>query len=268
MPRFTVPVFLAIAVFSFAQGAERPPLEFSTPGPDVYADGTPVLPGEVYALVWTRDGVKFEGVDLDGRPVNSADNAVVVAASLAKRKKTHDGRVVGYLPSTVFTLPENFAESHPNGRYAICLFDTRRSNGVGGLVPFRCGESRLTVHGWGIVDGFVAQTPARLQAVVPEEPPESVGLVAATSSALPADEVVPKLRITSLRVEEDRVVLKVTGTHPRLLYGVASGGNPGCEDRTHAAAEPQVGRDDAADEVTLEVPKRDGQTFFRVVREP
>ena len=34
---------------------------FSSTGPDKYADGTPVLDGEVYALVWTKTGTTFAG---------------------------------------------------------------------------------------------------------------------------------------------------------------------------------------------------------------
>ena len=47
---------------------------FSTKGPDRSADGTPVLDGEVYALVWTRSGTAFAGFNVDGTLVDQ-DNA-------------------------------------------------------------------------------------------------------------------------------------------------------------------------------------------------
>ena len=53
-------------------------ISFSTPGVDTYADGTAVRDGECYALVWSADGV-FEGLDVNGRPLDAADAVVLVA---------------------------------------------------------------------------------------------------------------------------------------------------------------------------------------------
>ena len=57
---------------------------FSTKGPDRYADGTIVLDGEVYALVWTRSGTAFAGFNVDGTPVDRDNASVLYAAPLAK----------------------------------------------------------------------------------------------------------------------------------------------------------------------------------------
>ena len=57
--------FLAIACVAGA-GTDDTLIAFSTKGPDRYADGTTVLDGECYALVWSIDG-NFDGFSADGR---------------------------------------------------------------------------------------------------------------------------------------------------------------------------------------------------------
>ena len=71
-----------MAVASFA-AVDDTLISFSTPGPDKYADGTDVLPGEVYALVWSADG-QFDGIKADGTTVDPADK-VVLLAGVAKQ---------------------------------------------------------------------------------------------------------------------------------------------------------------------------------------
>ena len=57
MKRLTMMLGVAgLAVASFA-AVDDTLISFSTPGPDKYADGTDVLAGECYALVWSKDGV-------------------------------------------------------------------------------------------------------------------------------------------------------------------------------------------------------------------
>ena len=62
-------------------------LTFSTKGPDRYADGTPVLEGEVYAVVWTRNGSDFAGVDMNGRVVDAVNNAVMMYSPYLEESK-------------------------------------------------------------------------------------------------------------------------------------------------------------------------------------
>ena len=73
--RIVAAVLTALAV-RFADAAQDDALlAFSTRGPDRYADGTSVLEGEVYALVWVRNGFEFKGVDMNGAAVD-AENTV------------------------------------------------------------------------------------------------------------------------------------------------------------------------------------------------
>ena len=235
-------------------------LSFSTRGPDRYADGSPVGAGEVYALVWIRAGHAFAGVDLNGLPVDPENNAVLISQPLAKVKIVQ-GEQVGFCPQTLFQVPASFADSHTDGEYALCLFDTRVQS-ENGLVP--SGEVGR-VNGWGLV--YDARIPclsggakSALRAGTHS------GTVADTPSAIPQGEDVPTPRITSIKVADGFVTLTVTGTSDRLLYNVASGGVPGRRDRTHAAKAPKCGLKRADDELTLTVPVRDGESFFQVVR--
>ena len=57
-------------------------LKFSSSGPDRYADGSIVVDGECYALVWSPKGRSFAGFNADGTPISPVDR-VVLAASLA-----------------------------------------------------------------------------------------------------------------------------------------------------------------------------------------
>ena len=61
-------VMLAFAVLpnvSLASNQDKV-ARFSTPGPDCYADGTLVVDGECYALVWSPKGSTFAGFSADG----------------------------------------------------------------------------------------------------------------------------------------------------------------------------------------------------------
>ena len=57
-----VAMCMAAAAFSACAAVDDLVLTFSSAGPDTYADGTRVLDGECYALVWLPDG--SEGVSL------------------------------------------------------------------------------------------------------------------------------------------------------------------------------------------------------------
>lgn len=236
---------------------------FSTRGPDRYADGTSVKAGEVYALVWVREGHAFAGVDLNGAAVDAENSAVVMAHPLA-REKVVRGETRGYCPPTLFQVPAAFAATHADGAYALCLMDTRVSS-ASGLAP---SGNPNHVQGWGLVEGARIRSAAGTSAAGALGAGSPDGTTAGTASALPAGEDFPQPRITGIEMAEDHVALKVTGTSPRLLYNVATGATPGRRDRAYAAAAPLGGRCRAHEELTLIVPRRDGQNFFRVVRNP
>ena len=230
-------------------------LAFSTKGPDRYADGTPVLEGEVYAVVWTRTGYDFAGVDMNGRVVDAANNAVIVALPRGR----YSARCGGVrCPKTLFQLGAAVAKNYVGGRYALMLLDTRVSDGKGGLVA----SGRMDqVKGWGLVEkSRVAPVSGGCASATGLE-----DVATAHTSAVPAGEDIPQPRITGIQVKDGYVYLKVKGTSSRLLYNVAAGDKPGRPVTRHAAlATPGHARADR--EIEIVMPQTEGQNFFQVVR--
>lgn len=110
---FLITGLLATAAFA---GMNNVVVTFSTQGPDKYADGSTVLDGECYALVWTPDGAEFAGINADGSAV--ASNKVVIAAPIAKG---------GRCPQVQFQIDEEYRKANfPGGTWSVVLLDTRR----------------------------------------------------------------------------------------------------------------------------------------------
>lgn len=234
-------------------------LMFSTKGPDCYADGTPVQEGEAYALVWSRNGFDFAGLDMNGQAVDPVDNAVVVALPLAKTK--HNGDV--HCPLTMFQIDENFVASHADGTFALILLDTRVPNAKGELVATgRLGQ----VNGWGVVEKSHVKAVGGTQVSVINAGSANGSTQTKIASSIPADEDIPQPRITGIRLVDDYVVLTVTGTSPRLLYNIAAGPTPGRFKNRHAATGAMPGHAKRNHEISIVAPRVEGQTFFQVVR--
>jgi len=103
-----------LAAASFA-GINNLVVTFSSQGPDKYADGTTVLDGECYALVYTPDGAEFNGIAGDGTAI--APSKVAIAAPIAK-----DGKC----PQVQFQIDETYRNKEfPGGTWGVYLLDTR-----------------------------------------------------------------------------------------------------------------------------------------------
>ncbi len=189
-----------IAAMNMMAGSSDALLAFSTKGPDYYADGTPVQEGECYALVWTRNGSEFAGVDLNGQVVDTVNNAVVVALPLAKAKS--DGTV--HCPTTLFQIDEAYAKAHAAGTFALILLDTRMGDNDGNLVATGAlGQ----VNGW----GFAAKSQVKAVAATPAAVPIADDAVCAKTdrtSAIPAGEDIPQPKITGITTNRSDVIDK------------------------------------------------------------
>ena len=140
-----------MAAFALADGADDATVSFSTRGPDRYADGTTVMDGECYALVWSADGV-FEGLSANGEPVDSNDKVVLIAP-MAKD---------GHCPEIVFQLPASVATSLATGVYDVLLLDTRVTRADGTTAPNGTVNGKLKmVNGYG---GVSDRPPRRMAA--------------------------------------------------------------------------------------------------------
>jgi hypothetical protein len=94
MKKSMILLFFGLIGTVFANCVDDARLSFRTTGPDRYADGTVVLDGECYALVWSKDG-DFDGFDANGDCVDPEDRIVLVAP-LAKG---------GRCPPVLFQIP-------------------------------------------------------------------------------------------------------------------------------------------------------------------
>ena len=263
---------LASAAFA---GADDKLMSFWTTGPDCYADGSPVMEGEVYALVWTRDGATFAGLLADGTLVNPADSEIVLAQPNA-RQKVVGGETVGYCYPTLFQVPRAYFEDHAEGRYELVLLDTRTTGADGVTRPAGLPGC---VRGWGEVPAEIARgcgdagcgdaasasrdgggAIATTKGVV-----ATSGGVRTKASGLPPGVSVSQPRITAIKIEDGKVKLTVADTSPLLLYTVSSGKTPAA-DGAVGAVQPVSGAANASATREIIVPMQEGQRFFKVVQ--
>ena len=239
---------LAIAFSGAAYAAQNDALiTFSTKGPDVYADGSAVLDGECYALVWSTANtpVTFEA---DG---GVKGGKLVLAAPVAK-----DGRC----PKILFEVNADRYETElKSGTWSVYLLDTRRWDASGAVVPAGTVNGRVhSVNATGSVTGSSISVASGYMAskVVPSP------VVAGAATAVP--EGTPQPKISGIRVDGANVYITVKGTVPYLQYDLASGNTPDAV--TEKANSPQVGADRQDDEIVLVTPVREGGAFFKVGR--
>ena len=88
--------------------------------------------------------------------------------------------------------------------------------------------------------------------------------LAATASELPAS--IPQPRITSIKVANGVVTLKVQGTSKLLRYGVNSGNVP--NDLAPMPLDAGVADGDDFGEIEISVPAEKGGRFFSIGRAP
>ena len=115
-------------------------LTFSTVGPDKYSDGTTVLDGECYALVWTADGATFGGIAADGTAVAETDEIVLVAPVATG----------GHCPNVLFQIPA--AQVDKGGTFGVYLLDTRVKAEDGTVAPagLKANGKPNLVNGYGL----------------------------------------------------------------------------------------------------------------------
>ena len=237
----------ALAGTAFA-AANDAVVEFSTRGPDRYADGTAVLDGECYALVWTPSGSSGVSVSADG---SASGGEMVLVAPVARG---------GRCPKVFFEVDAgDIASKYRGGTWGVLLLDTRRWGADGTARPAGTvgGRARL-VNATGMVSGgdvgvaSGATTAAALSAAT-----------AGTASSVPSG--TPQPRITGMRVDGANVFVTVKGTVPYLQYGLAEGSAPGAVGDSADSA-TRTGADAPDDEIVLVAPARKGSAFFKVNR--
>lgn len=218
---------------------------FSTPGPDTYSDGTTVLDGECYALVWSPKNATFE-VLADG---STTGGEIVLTAPVAKG---------GRCPRIVFQVPAAKVDGYKNGEWSVYLLDTRRIGADGVARPAGVkadGSARLVNAAGEVVGSTVA-----LKSGSVDKFSGSGASCAATATGVPAG--TPQPEIAAIRILGDKVFVTVENTVPYLAYDLSEGGTP--DDVSKKLNDPRTGGDDGT--VVLVAPKKEGGAFFRVNR--
>ena len=237
---------LGITAVTFANSLGDARLSFSTKGPDRYADGSIVMDGECYALVWSQDG-NFEGFSADGECIDGFDRIVLIAPV------ARDGRC----PPVLFQIPEAEAEELKNGQYSVYLLDTRVASGET-VRPCGTVNGKLALmNGYGAASANLAISGANSDKKAEEAETASGGQVASILSAVPADCTQP--RIKAIRIEGDNVFLTVENL--KGFMRVRSGSDVSVSGATDAAVETTGGED-----VTLVTRKPGNSGFFKVIR--
>ena len=234
---------LVAATMFGAEVKDQLTLAMSTPGPDTYADGSPVLVGETYLLVYVKQGAVFGGVQTDGSLVDPLNNVIVTSGQAV------EGAKCGYkaIQYPAATYPEG-------GSWVIVVLDTRKADGtLGGLVAAQ-GASAASGAVSALSLGAAGGTAA-------------AGLSAADPAPSPAG--TPQPEIAAVQVGDGRVNLRIKNFSDTALYEVQSatslnGGWQTVASRVQATTQSIV-QGDAGAELRTDVPAVGTVRFFKVI---
>ncbi len=241
-----IALLLAAAAMSAGVFAELPSyVKFASTGPDKYADGSLVLDGEVYALVWTKTGATFAGFNADGTVVDAENNKLISAAAVA---------INHHCPTVMYMLTGTNSVLATAGSFSVYLFDTR----------VRAADGTTSVGGVtaGAVTAINATSAAAatVQCGGKTKVEESVQPEGYVQTAVPAD--APNPRITAINVVGGQVIVKVADTKPYLQYGISAGKTPSKLDQNDLI-DGVNGTDEG---LTLIVDDPVENRFFKVIR--
>ena len=190
-------------------------ITFSTPGPDKYMDGSAVLPGECYALVWSQDG-NFDGIKADGSTIDPNDKVVLVA-DIAKQNEKGEG----YCPLVIYQVDAALADTLKDGQYAVYLLDTRvfaddGTKTVGGLDEN--GKLKAVNTIVAVSDNTEASAELGAQTAA-----------AAKTAAYSVDcyAKVDAPTITGIKVDGAKITVTASGLSPVANYWIVKGSEPG-----------------------------------------
>lgn len=241
-------LFLFLSTFLHAKSVADACFSFFTSGPDRYADGSVVLDGECYALVWSKDG-NFDGFSASGECVDENDRIVLIAP-IAKD---------GHLPRVLFQIPAQEADELAGGKYAVYLLDTRL-NENGQVRPKGMVNGKIVLmNGYGATTANISfGGSTSFKTANEKNSTQDEGQVADSLCAAPAGCDQP--RIKSISIEGDNVFLTVENL--KGFMRVSSGSDVSASSAATAAVETSG----EGGEVTLVTRKPGDSGFFKVIR--
>jgi hypothetical protein len=136
-------IFFSLTVAASVFGADslsQLTMTISTPGPDCYKDGSRVLDGETYLLVYLKTNAAFKGVLMNGSLADPVNNVIAATA------RALNG---GCAFKAIQFSPNLFPST---GKWLIALLDTRKADGTAGGLVVNSGAS-------GVVSGPSATSP-------------------------------------------------------------------------------------------------------------
>ncbi len=225
-------------------------INFSSTGPDCYADGTQVLDGEVYALVYASG--EFDGLKADGTLVDSNDK-IVCKAPLAKN---------GRCPFITFILDGDNADLSESN-LSVYLLDTRKTVKNGDAVVVSVGPQS------GSYDGVVYNGYVKVDATISSSRNATAGVTSLAGGVVTAlPDGVENPSIADFRMLDDgQAILEVANTSPYVNYTVSGGKTPAANEKVIATGLNGVGGEDSLF-LTTTMDEDDAAKFrfFKVVR--
>ena len=237
---------LLLSVSAFG-GLTQQTLTIETQGPDTYADGTPVVVGETYLLVYSKEGASFQGLYMDGTLVDPENNKIATKAFAVEGARC-GFKAIQY-PVELFPA---------GGSWVIVVLDTRTANGGSGGLAAGLGASVTT--------GAASAESTSLSALGSNG---SLALSVAAPTKAPADTPVPV--ITAVQPNSGAVDVRFKNFTDKALYEVQSttdlaGQWQTVGTRVQASTQAIVqGEDGAEMPATVQVPASDTVRYFKVI---
>ena len=246
-------VMIAAAAVSLGAFASAKNLiyDFQPSVDDCYADGTPVLDYESYALVWLAKGSDGVEITADCKVVDESKGKI-----LRVRKSFKRGELFAFQVDASISEPCVKA----GGNWAVYLLDTR-VYGPDGRVSLAETANGVTaaINAAAKIDRSVV--PVSKGTSGPEETRLGAAGRTMLATAVPAD--TPNPEITGISVVDGKVRVRVRKTVPYLQYNLAAGDDVGAIGGKKAIA-PQNGVADG--EIELVAPADAPRGFLQVNR--
>ena len=239
---------------AYAEGVDDALIVFSTQGDkaDVYADGSTVLDGESYALVWVAKDSAFQGFAADGQ-LKVKDRSKNFVIGLFPNAKD------GHCAETCVQVSKKFIDTYcTTGDLMLYLLDTRSADKK--TVTAAAGDLSQGVQSY----SEVAAVEVAGQSITVTTAKEAGAN--AVASALPSGILPPVIK--GAEVKDGMFVVTVEQTVPFIRYNLAGGETPAAADKAGIAEAPKAG--DATQTIELKYPIKEGESvkFFKVTRDP
>lgn len=248
-------VFVALTGSALAvHFGDKKTLTFSTKGPDLYADKTPVLDNEKYALVYVSPGATFDGFYTDGSLVNTTSNQLMCTLPVAKG---------GKCPKQIvdFSLRMIKIPKGQGGTNVVVMLDTRVPDPV---TTNKLGE---LVMGWGIAGETEGISDSR---VVVKESHSRNATHASKNSTFTADVTGEPPVITGIEVKGETVFVSVKNVSPNAVYALHATDDIKIEKSRWNMSERKNHKlgDKTSRTVVLEYPVTESAKLFQVFTPP